>query len=209
MELQFELCWPMQLYVSSRSLTRLQRVFAFLLKLHRARWALSSMHHAMQPDADADGVPGVRAWWVLRADLLHVVGQLLGYLTTAMVHVEWTAFISRLPALRDLDSYMSAHDDFAARVAARCMLEPRHAPVTHAVHQILSLALQLRIHVDTLTPESAAHAPTIERWRVELRHRVQSMLDALRRGMVEQGGRVDADLLELCRALDVRHPARQ
>jgi hypothetical protein len=182
---------------------------------------------------DACGL--VHAWWALRLEVLGIVSQLYAHFTLTVVHAgslggpsrsapsplpalawsqsalplcaEWTRFHDeQLPAQRSLHGCQRAFEEFTERVAARCLLLPRYAHVRHALRQILSLALRLRMQLETIAPLSArTHAAAAERWREELQRTVRFVLKTLRQAAQHDGDRPheeDPELLDLCRALN-------
>eukprot|EP00965_Chrysotila_dentata_P254030 6211740-Pleurochrysis_carterae.AAC.1 len=204
------------------------QLFSFMLQLRRAKWALESSGSGRTLRASTASAPNTsytrtaaqstsattpslpspsaaaarqRLWWLLRAEVLAFVQQLHSYFALAVIQSEWTAFSCKVPQMRDVDGVREAHEQFLARTAERCLLLPRFEPILREIRQILTLALRLRLQLDSIAPlPVAAHAVAVARWRGELRDSIGFVLRTLKR-TAEDGPR-DAQLLEIFHALN-------
>lgn len=141
-------------------------------------------------------------WLVLRAELLHFIHTLLNHLALAEVHSEWQRFRDQIPYLSDVDAFRRAHDAFADVVAARCLLQPHFEPLLERVRGIAALAIRLRMHLETHSPQpSSSLLAAAGRWRSELRASIGSVLNSLR-SEAARSPQSSGLLVELCRALD-------
>ena len=208
--LHYVVGWPLQLAISDKAIACHERVFALLLRLRRARWALETVD-STAADASATGGRergGINGWhsahpWrVLRAEVLHLISALYSHFTLGVIHPAWRDFASTAPSLFHLDDFRAAHEAFAQRVLSRCLLEERHAPIHAAIERVLGLGLRLRMQLEMLPRLSAkAHAASAVRWRAELRVGVRFVLDELRRAMIGEAGG-SGELIELINLLN-------
>ena len=159
LHITFEHEFPLQLVLSSRALQLHHEVFALLLRLRRARWALEA---PLATALDAVGVQRFSAalashsWLVLRASLRHLVCQLYAHFAQGVIEAEWARFRAAAAAARGVDAFRCAHEAFIVRVAEGCLLMPRFAPTLHAMKELLALTLRLRWQFESLPARRAA-----------------------------------------------------
>ena len=212
LRVRFVARWPLPLAISDASLRTHERVFGWLLRLRRARWALETCEGGGGGTGGGGGGGGgalhdggwqcAHPWRVLRSEVLHLVSSVYSHVTLGVLHPEWRAFVASAPLLSDVDAFRAAHEAFASRVEQRGLLAHRHAPILAAIERILGLALRLRLQLDELPRLSAkAHAASAARWRAELRVGVRFVLDELRRAAGREPA-MRAELVDLCRLLD-------
>ena len=218
--MQYRLQWPLQLAISPAALESHEQIFELLLQLRRARWALETLESVPTGTADAptaapaqpaserrDGQRGpwrwcAHPWRVLRAEILHVIAAIYAHLTLGVINPEWQAFEAAMQndLATSVDTFRSAHEAFAKRVAERCLLAPPDAPVRHAIEAILGLALRLRMQLRDLPRLNVrVHATSAAKWRQELRRAVVFVLGQLRLAASRDAR---TELLDLCRLLD-------
>ena len=203
LRLRFHLEWPLPLVISEASLVRHEQIFALLLQLRRARWALETASEEGASSSRHDAWHCAHPWLVLRAELLHFIAVMYSHLTLAVIQPEWQAFLQAVRTVADVDAFREAHEGFSERMTRRCLLRPRDEPILRAIQRILSIALRLRIQLEALPKQSAqVHVTSATRWRAELRSAVQFVVEALRHAADAEPRAAAAELLELCRLVD-------
>lgn len=203
LRLRFRARWPVQLAVSDGSLATHEEIFQLLLQLRRAKWALETAerdHGHRSFDHGTDNRYCAHPWWVLRAEVLHIVSTIYSHFTLGVIGPEWRIFQDALPMVGHVDAFRAAHEAFILRVHRRCLLAPRDEPILLAIERILSIALRLRVQLNALPRLPAqAHAASAARWRSELHTGVRFVLDELR-AAAEREPRAELD--GLCQLFD-------
>lgn len=127
--LDYTVPFPLSLVISRRTILRYQLLFRFLLHLKHVEQSLASMWIDQKSSTWRVPVPGhpeLEKWRlrvvVLRARMMAVVQQILGYATTEVLEPNWHALEAKLGKAQTVDQLLRDHVDFLDTCLKECML---------------------------------------------------------------------------------------
>jgi gamma-tubulin complex component 2 len=128
--LDFKVPFPLSLVISRKAILRYQLLFRFILHLKHIEQCLGQMWIDQKSDVWQQPVhdwhPELDKWRrrviVLRARMLAVVQQILGYATTEVLEPNWRGLETKLSKVTTVDQLLRDHVDFLDTCLKECML---------------------------------------------------------------------------------------
>jgi gamma-tubulin complex component 2 len=121
--------FPLSLVVSRKAILRYQLLFRFILHLKHIEQCLAQMWIDQKSPTwkvSVDWHPDLEKWrrrvTVLRARMLAVVQQILGYATTEVLEPNWRSLEAKLGKVLTVDQLLRDHVDFLDTCLKECML---------------------------------------------------------------------------------------
>lgn len=171
LQLDYNVPWPLNIVLHSRSLQMYNKVFVFLLKVKRAMWALQRIRASdlVNEDSERDQEDSfdedskefesleqreskVHRVLLLKSWLLHFVGNVHAYFMTRVLHSTELELKMSLSECGDLDAILTVHDKYIERVYDRCFLHPSATVLRKAVLKVIHASMDLyercRLHVE-------------------------------------------------------------
>eukprot|EP00054_Salpingoeca_dolichothecata_P026972 m.195078 g.195078 ORF g.195078 m.195078 type:complete len:1025 (-) comp25821_c0_seq3:841-3915(-) len=141
LQLHYHTEWPVNMIINDEHLRGYNRVFAFLLRIKRAKWAMESVNIAgpqPKPPLQKHKIQ------LLRAKILYVVQYLHDYVMTRILHGLGMGFQKQVARSPHLDAVVANHQSYIQTIQDRCLLHPRAQMIQQAINKILSLTLDFR-----------------------------------------------------------------
>ncbi|CAL9696549.1 unnamed protein product [Knipowitschia caucasica] len=153
LELRYKVDWPLNIIITDSCMNKYNRLFSFLLQLKHMVWSLRDVWFHLKRTAVVKGAGGsvqFRQLQLYRHEMQHFVKVIQGYLSSQILQVSWSEFITKLCSATDLDAIHLLHADYLNRAIFRGLLTDKAAPVMNIIHSIFSLILKFRAQLIAL-----------------------------------------------------------
>ena len=143
---EYEVSWPMSLFMGPATQDSYSQVFTFVLRLKWAKWNLDGIRtkHLDQLARTRTMDSLLHRLHVFRMHLITSINAFSSYIMTRILHTLGIEYMDKLAKAADLDEVRRLNEWYLDTVKDRCMLTDRAKSVRWAFLKILEVAIEYR-----------------------------------------------------------------
>jgi gamma-tubulin complex component 5 len=160
LELKYQLSWPIQIILTSTTISSYKRIFTFLVQIRRSSHILSRQRLITAGLTNTSSSDEQALYYSLRTRLLWFTQLLYYYLTSLVLEPSTQKMRADLKATEDIDTMIEVHSSYIKTTTDQALLGSKLELIHKTILKILDLGIKLE---DAQAANAAASNEALEK----------------------------------------------